>query len=626
MFPFVPGNSVLHVQFANREAIEPGDIVCYPGLRGQVIAHRVVRIERGSGTGRTFVIRGDASPAEERVEEHAIAYVVTRVERGIFAYDLDSPIGRVLAAIALRRGPLLWAATRAATAAVRMKARVCPRHAREPAQDPRVRVAELNSGAAPQPVAASSESPEALLLLLNHELRTPLNGILGFVEVLLGGLDGPLALDERENLSFVRDAGKQLLTLVTDVLDLVGAVATDREPQLELVDLAMLLENERAMLEERRGVRPVYVRVLVPDETPGLTVDRSELARVLRVLGELALQATASGEVVFEVAPGDPQDPDVSELCLLVRADGPLFPSLAPRVDRPSSPAERDTRLRRLRLELARRLIERGLGRLEVRTSETGTSALALLLPRDGRSWVRSQATRADIPVAVRYLAATGHDLRTPLNAILGFSDLVAMQPHDSWTESQQRSLAIVRERARDLATMVDDMIDWAKLEVKDLKLALRPVRPRDLIERAVALAIERSGERGLKVEVELDGSLGMLNVDAERLVQALVGLMDHAVRASPAPTVRLLARRVDGAARIEVIDPGLQIREKDQAYIFSAFRPSFAPTGQRVAGLHLGTAVARALIRAHGGDVWFESRPSQGTTFVASLPDVCLA
>jgi len=79
-------------------------------------------------------------------------------------------------------------------------------------------------------------------------------------------------------------------------------------------------------------------------------------------------------------------------------------------------------------------------------------------------------------------------------------------------------------------------------------------------------------------------------------------------------------------SARIEVTDPDLEIRDQDQAHIFAAFRPSFAPTGQRVAGLHLGTALARAVIRAHGGDVWFERRPNQGTTFVASLPEVCLA
>ena len=73
--------------------------------------------------------------------------------------------------------------------------------------------------------------------------------------------------------------------------------------------------------------------------------------------------------------------------------------------------------------------------------------------------------------------------------------------------------------------------------------------------------------------------------------------------------------------SRVEVLDPGLSIREQDHASLFAAFRPSHAPTGQRIAGLQLGTSVARALLRAHGGDVWFESRPGRGTAFVAVLP-----
>jgi signal transduction histidine kinase len=606
MFPLVPSNSLLHVTTPRPSQIRLGDIICYPGAQ-QIIAHRVIRIDE-TPSGRVFITRGDAGYGEERIDQRAVAWTVVRVEHGRFAYDLDGPFGRCAAALALRRGLPLRAISTAARRLLDLRKKFRPRS--EPAKPADVALS------APQPRAASSESPDALLRLLNHELRTPLNGILGFIEILLGELDGPLLLDERENLSLVRDAGRQLLALVSDVLDLVAAVANDHEPMHESVDLGELLEAERVVLEDRRGLRPVYVRVDVPPEAAALIVDSGELARLLRLLGELALQATSSGQVSIEVETlGD-------GVCVHVRADGPLFPTPAPRADRPSSPAERDDRLRRMRYDMAQRLTERSLGRLELLDNE-----LRLHMPRDTRSLARGQATRADIPLAVRYLAATGHDLRTPLNAILGFSDLVAMHPHEQWSEAQHRSLAIVRERARDLASMVDDMIDWAKLELGDLRLSLKSYDGRELIERAVAVALDRSGARGLRVDVEVDPGLGRLCVDADRFVQALLGLMDHAVRAMPGPSVRVHAlREAEGGARFEVIDTGLEIRQQDRAHIFAAFRPSFAPTGQRVAGLHLGTSLARALIRAHGGDVWFESRPDQGTTFVASLPDACLA
>jgi signal transduction histidine kinase len=619
MFPFVPSNSLLHVTAPDRSSIRPGDVVCYPGARA-VIAHRVVRVEAGP-TERVFVTRGDAIEGDERVPEHAVGYVVTRVEHRWFAYDLDGWFGRAAASIALQRGLPLRIISRAASIAVAV--RQCIRRSPAPAdlEPPPCAAGEvrLSETLMPPPrAAANSESPDSLLRLLNHELRTPLNGILGFIEILLGELDGPLLVDERENLGFVRDAGRQLLALVSEVLDLVAAVASERDALFEPVDLADELERQRVALEEKRGVRPVYVRVDAPSDAL-VIVDRAELSRVLEVFGDLALTATQAGQVSLE-AVGDGDFVRVT-----VRADGPLFPPPAQRGERPSTPAERDGRLRRLRFEMAQRLCERVLGKLQVNTTASSTE-LTLTLPRDGSGKEPVPAARGDIPLAVRYLAATGHDLRTPLNAILGFSDLVAMHPHEEWTEAQQRSLAIVRERARDLATMVDDMIDWAKLELGDLRLNQRTHDARELIDRAVKLAIERSGGRGLQVEVSVQPGVGQLQVDGDRFVQAIVGLMDHAVRATPGPTLKLRAHRIDPAGdkqasmKFELVDPDLTIRDQDQPHIFAAFRPSFAPTGQRVAGLHLGTAVARAVIRAHGGDVWFESRPNQGTTFVASL------
>jgi signal transduction histidine kinase len=625
MFPFVPSNSLLYVTAADRGSIRPGDVVCYPGARS-VIAHRVIRIEGGS-TDRVFVTRGDAAIGDERVPEHAVGYVVTRVEHGCFAYDLDGWFGRVAASIALRRGLSLRVVAGAASFAVAVRARVRRSFGGAEPEPPPFAAGEarLSETLMPPPrAAASSESPDSLLRLLNHELRTPLNGILGFIEILLGELDGPLIVDERENLGFVRDAGRQLLALVSEVLDLVAAVASERDALFEPVDLADELERQRATLEERRGVKPVYVRADAPSDAL-VIVDRAELSRVLEVFGDLALTATQAGQVSFEAVP------DGDFVRVTVRADGALFPPPPQRGERPSTPAERDGRLRRLRFEMAQRLCERVLGHLDVK-AHSAPSELTLRLPRDGSGKEPVPAARGDIPLAVRYLAATGHDLRTPLNAILGFSDLVAMQPHESWTEAQHRSLSIVRERARDLATMVDDMIDWAKLELGDLRLNQRTHDARELIDRAVKLAVERSGGRGLQVEVSVQPGVGQLCVDGDRFVQAVVGLMDHAVRATPGPTLKLRAYRKDPAGteqasmRLELVDPELTIRDQDQPHIFAAFRPSFAPTGQRVAGLHLGTAVARAVIRAHGGDVWFESRPNHGTTFVASLPVSCLA
>ena len=467
---------------------------------------------------------------------------------------------------------------------------------------------------------------DSLLRGLKHELRTPLNAILGFAEVLLGELDGPLNADERENVSVVREAGQKLLTLINEVLDLAAALVAQREPVREECDVVALLDEVRVTLEERRGVRPVYVRVDGAHDRLDVWIDRRALARVLRALGELALGATGAGEISLGASLVD------GSLCIRVHGDGLLVPddALAPGGNPAAwTKGERDQRLFRLRLLIARKLAKRLPGTLRAEVSPLGGSSLVLVTPgrvEAGQLAADGGASVEDVSVAIGYLAAMGHDLRTPLNAIMGFADLLTLGSLAPWSEPQRKSLEIIRERAGDLAALVDDMIDWAKLEAGELSLQQTQHSAHALIERVVATATQRSGARGLCIELDLAPELGSLRVDDVRFVQALVGLLDHAVRSNPAPRVKVSARRVTGpegksSLRIEILDPSLLVREQDHSALFAAFRPSHAPTGQRIAGLQLGTSVARALLRAHGGDVWFESRPGRGTTFVATLP-----
>jgi signal transduction histidine kinase len=466
---------------------------------------------------------------------------------------------------------------------------------------------------------------DSLLRGLKHELRTPLNAILGFAEVLLGELDGPLNEDERENVSVVREAGRQLLTLINEVLDLAAALVAQREPVIEECDAVALLDEVRTLLEERRGVRPVHVRVATPPDHLEVWVDRGALMRVLRALGELALNATTAGEISLTAACV------ADELHVRVHGDGLSLPAGLLAADSghdAARPGARDNRLFRLRLLIARKLAERLPATLVAEQNARGSSLVLVTCAGPDRSGLAATggATVEDVSLAIGYLAAMGHDLRTPLNAITGFTDLLTLGSLTPWSDPQRKSLAIIRERAGDLAALVDDMIDWAKLEAGELSLQQTQQPALALIERMVDTATARSGARGLSFDLDLDANLGSLRVDAERFVQALVGLLDHAVRSNPAPRVKLSARRMQDAhgqqrLRIEIIDPSLLVREQDHHSVFAAFRPSHAPTGQRIAGLQLGTSVARALLRAHGGDVWFESRPGRGTTFVADLP-----
>jgi signal transduction histidine kinase len=227
----------------------------------------------------------------------------------------------------------------------------------------------------------------------------------------------------------------------------------------------------------------------------------------------------------------------------------------------------------------------------------------------------------------VSFVAAMGHDLRGPLNSVIGFSDLLVMEGHDPVAVAQRPSVEIIRRGAQDLLVLLEQILVWAKLEAGQLTLTQDTVEVADVIGDAVRDAVAQSGDRGLRVELEVANGLPPLHADRARLAQALLGLMDHATRAPDRPRIVLVAcvlaadeqqpRRV----RIELRDPQLSVREADHQSFFEAFRASYAPSGRRLGGLGLGPALGRALIRAHGGQVWFASRSDTGTTFTVELP-----
>ena len=226
----------------------------------------------------------------------------------------------------------------------------------------------------------------------------------------------------------------------------------------------------------------------------------------------------------------------------------------------------------------------------------------------------------------LEFLASMGHDLRNPLSSIVGFADLMEMEGLDDVGSEQRESVAIIRRSASDLLTLLDQILDWAKLEAGRIELDTGPVAAAAVIHEALNKAAERTHGRGLVVLTDGLEALPTLQCDRERIVQALLGVLDHAIRTEDGPTIHLRARCEfvpggRGSLRIEIEDPGLAIRRADRDSFFEGLRPSFAPSGKRIAGLGLGPALARTLFRAHGGDVSVDSGSQSGTTFTLTLP-----
>jgi signal transduction histidine kinase len=195
-------------------------------------------------------------------------------------------------------------------------------------------------------------------------------------------------------------------------------------------------------------------------------------------------------------------------------------------------------------------------------------------------------------------------------------------------TPEQRESIQMITRSARDLLRLVTNILDSARLEAGRLTLRRRLTPAAEILNQAVSEGRRMVEDRPLEIEADIPPGLPAVYVDADRVVQAVVGLFSHAIDAMESGTIRLVARLASGPPgpqvrhlRVDVVDRGAGIREADQEALFQAFREIQEPSGKRIGGLGLGLSLARELVKAHGGDVWFESASGRGTTFTVAIP-----
>lgn len=255
------------------------------------------------------------------------------------------------------------------------------------------------------------------------------------------------------------------------------------------------------------------------------------------------------------------------------------------------------------------------------------------LAARHARSVAEEERAREAIEevqqLKSRFMAYMSHDLRSPLNSIKGFAEILARGTDGPLTEGQRESVAMIRESGDALLRLVGDILDSAKLEAGQLDLAPRWIPSVEILTEAVREAKLLGGGGDLQIVTELEPGLPPVHVDRERIVQAVSGILIHVARSMPKGTIRLRARVVggnpDGEAtrylRVEVIDESASLGPADRERLFETLRAIREPSGRRIGGLGLGLSLARGLLTAHGGDVWYERYGDRGTSFCASLP-----
>ncbi|MGZ4289394.1 MAG: ATP-binding protein [Gaiellaceae bacterium] len=217
-----------------------------------------------------------------------------------------------------------------------------------------------------------------------------------------------------------------------------------------------------------------------------------------------------------------------------------------------------------------------------------------------------------------QFLATMSHELRTPLNAIIGFSEVLHEQMFGELNERQLAYVDDVLEAGRHLLSLINDVLDLAKIEAGRMELELSQVAVPELLRGAVSMQSERATRSGIDVSINSEPEQIVVTADERRVRQVVFNLLSNAVKFTPADgRVHVSARLDDGHVEIAVADTGPGIPAEDRETIFEEFEQA----GTQAEGTGLGLPLSRRLVELHGGRLWVESELGKGSTFRFTLP-----
>jgi protein-histidine pros-kinase len=224
------------------------------------------------------------------------------------------------------------------------------------------------------------------------------------------------------------------------------------------------------------------------------------------------------------------------------------------------------------------------------------------------------------------FLASMSHELRTPLNSIIGFTGTLLMKLPGPLTGDQERQLSLIQVSSRHLLSLINDLLNLAKVGSGKADLQIEPVEIHPAVEEVAATLRPGATAKGLRLEVSLPTERVEIETDRRSLMQILMNLATNAIKFTDEGTVRIHVKRVVSVANrrevsFRVEDTGIGILPEDQKRLFGAFE-QFHPERENDAGSGLGLHLSQRMAGLLGGRIEFESEPGRGSAFTLFLPE----
>lgn len=219
------------------------------------------------------------------------------------------------------------------------------------------------------------------------------------------------------------------------------------------------------------------------------------------------------------------------------------------------------------------------------------------------------------------FLANTSHELRTPLNGIIGIAESLLKGAAGRLSDPVKTNLTMIVISGKRLATLVNNLLDFAKLKNHHLALQLQPVGIREIAEVVLALSQPLIDKKTVQLINAIDPQLPLVMADENRLQQILHNLVGNAIKFTATGLIEITAQEVNRQLEISVIDTGIGITQENLRRIFNPFEQADGSISREYGGTGLGLAVTKQLVELHGGDIWVSSSPGKGSRFSFTLP-----
>ncbi|OLP17975.1 transcriptional regulator [Leptolyngbya sp. 'hensonii'] len=233
------------------------------------------------------------------------------------------------------------------------------------------------------------------------------------------------------------------------------------------------------------------------------------------------------------------------------------------------------------------------------------------------------------------FISTVSHELRTPLTSVLGFAKLIqkkleenifpVIQTDDKKVQRAMRQVGenidIIVSEGQRLTTLINDVLDVAKMEAGKLDWKMEPLRITEILDRALASTSALFEQKGLQLVREVDPELPEFLGDRDRLIQVVINLISNAVKFTDQGAVTCKAYRAEREIVVSVIDTGMGIAEVDQPKVFEKFKQVGDTLTDKPKGTGLGLPICKEILEHHGGRIWVESKLGQGSIFSFALP-----